>query len=380
VELPRQSPAACPSCPKCQACPECPKPQCPSDGGCKQQLSEVRTELEASKAAKADAATCRQDLEELSGRLPEAQAAWDTERKALRLECRKSVEQAASQAAAKATEEAAQACANSQPPVAEAMPSAAAEQGQQEARAEAVGWPGCVEQDVVLRGKGVYASFEDITTWFGSAAKGCWDNDCTRTDKFEAPSAEDCARACAVMSRCAFWTFGFQDGANHCFLRTSDAGREGSEGFTSASMACQPPATEVSPAQAALAVLDSEELRACDSGGGTEACPDLHNAMRTWNYGIQNLRVSLEGTPHNVGRYLEQISADAEAFIGMAPSDQLTEFYPISAANNRQVFEAVRSFLTNPTDDGQATQLPSALDVSVPRPARGLLCQGDCLA
>mmetsp|Transcript_101684 Transcript_101684/g.303432 ORF Transcript_101684/g.303432 Transcript_101684/m.303432 type:complete len:270 (-) Transcript_101684:111-920(-) len=264
----------------------------------------------------------------------------------------------------------------------EAMPPTGAEQGMEaavEAPASPAAWPQCVEQGVVFRGKGVYASFEDVTAMFGDSARGCWAGDCTRTDKFEAPSAEDCARACAVMSRCAFWTFGEQDGTRQCFMRSSDAGREAAGGFQAAPRACQPSATEVRPSQAALAVLDSPALLACEAGPGGEACPDLHDAMRTWNYGIQNLRVSLANTDHNVGRYLEQISTDADAFLGLPVSDQLPEFYSISAANNRQVFEAVRSFLYQ-VEGGQAPTLPSPMDASVPRPARGLLCRGDCLA
>lgn len=139
-----------------------------------------------------------------------------------------------------------------------------------------------------------------------------------------------------------------------------------------------PPPTSVSPAQAALAVLDLAPLQACDEGIVGDACPNLHLAMRTWDFGIKQLAAAVEGTNTNIGGYLEQISADAEQFLSPAgmelPADQAAEMYRISAQNNRQVFEAVRNFL-----QGQPRKEPGQLlDASLPRPVRGLLCGETC--
>lgn len=233
-------------------------------------------------------------------------------------------------------------------------------------------WPECVERGIVFRGHGQFADFEDLAALFGDAAAGCWNGQCHNSDKFETPRIEDCARACASLDRCRFWSHGEQDGLAQCFLRTSDGGREGADGFIAGAKGCSPPALTFSPSQAALAVLDSQRLRACDQGAGA-ACPSLHDGMRTWLYGIENLKLVMEGAADDqLGGHLEQIWADAVAFVNTDDSAQgLESLYPIAVQNNRMVFEAVRGFLSE-----QDTTPVNHLDASLPRPVRGLLCEG----
>lgn len=233
-------------------------------------------------------------------------------------------------------------------------------------------WPECVERGVVFRGHGQFADFEDLAALFGDAASGCWNGQCHNSDKFETPRIEDCAQACASLDRCRFWSHGEQDGLAQCFLRASDGGREGADGFIAGAKGCSPPPLTFSPSQAALAVLDSQKLRGCDQGAGA-ACPSLHDGMRTWLYGIENLKLVMEGAADDqLGGHLEQIWADAVAFVNTDDGAQgLESLYPIAVQNNRMVFEALRGFLS----EQDATPV-NHLDASLPPPVRGLLCEG----
>ena len=70
--------------------------------------------------------------------------------------------------------------------------------------------------------------------------KGCFQNTCTNTDKFQAADPGVCARLCSELDECTHWSYGEQDddlrgGAlmMKCFLRKSDEGREGAAGWLS---------------------------------------------------------------------------------------------------------------------------------------------------
>mmetsp|Transcript_85030 Transcript_85030/g.193893 ORF Transcript_85030/g.193893 Transcript_85030/m.193893 type:complete len:283 (+) Transcript_85030:36-884(+) len=99
-------------------------------------------------------------------------------------------------------------------------------------------WPACIEQDTVLRGAGQYGLFVD------AAAKGkhlgCFNNDCTKTDKFSCSSMDECAVICSQSEGCTHWTFGNEGGDTKCWLRTGDGGREAAPGFSSATVNCMP--------------------------------------------------------------------------------------------------------------------------------------------
>jgi len=322
------------------SCPACPAVK---DDGCKKELGQVKGQLQTHQAAqqKAEAAQSKEQkvAAECKGQLQECQAKAKASSKA----------EDASAAAAKAT------------PKWSRGP-----------------WPQCSQKDMALRGKADEVSLQDLSALLGSAAAGCRMGDCAATDKFDTPRPEDCARACAALEKCSFWSHG----GNQCFLRASAAGHEAASGFVSAPKDCVPPPTKISARQAVLAVLDSDSLRSCD-GGKNAACPDLHDAMRTWEYAIESLESVLKGKEHNFANFVEQISNDAGYFLNMGDEPpagvNLGEMYGVAAANNRQVLDAIRSWLqTNDVgkDDNEA-QI-SKLDISVPRPARGLLCQGSC--
>merc|ERR1712216_373170 len=107
--------------------------------------------------------------------------------------------------------------------------------------AAASAWPDCQEKDVVIRVAGQPCN-EDLTPYLRKDTKGCLAEDCSNTDKFAAASATACARMCRELDLCKWWSFGEQDGAQKCFLRVGDKGREASAGWPSGAKACAPEA------------------------------------------------------------------------------------------------------------------------------------------
>uniref|UniRef100_A0A6T1H7Q6 Apple domain-containing protein n=1 Tax=Alexandrium monilatum TaxID=311494 RepID=A0A6T1H7Q6_9DINO len=101
----------------------------------------------------------------------------------------------------------------------------------------ASGWPGCQEKDTVIRMAG-QPCFEDLQS-FGVKA-GCFEDDCSNTDKFKATKVESCAYVCKSLELCQWWTYGEQDGMKKCFLRVGDAGRETADGWVSGAKECAP--------------------------------------------------------------------------------------------------------------------------------------------
>jgi len=219
-------------------------------------------------------------------------------------------------------------------------------------------YPGCVEQNSVMRHAGAHAIFVDMSA-FGSA--GCWQNDCKNTDKFNADDMGICARTCAQIDECTHWVYGDQEDAKKCFLRKSDAGREAAEGWLAAPKACAPPAIPDSY----LAFVSGNILLPCD-GGKSDKCPDMARAITTWRFAIKHLKRATEGkVDPNTINFINQISDDTDAFAAQMSEDNL----PVVAGNNRQVFLALASWM-----DSQPKPTLDANDASLPNPIRGMLC------
>lgn len=219
-------------------------------------------------------------------------------------------------------------------------------------------YPACAQKDVVLRHAGAHAIFVDISE-AGSA--GCWQNDCKHSDKFDAADMGICARTCAKIPECTHWSFGEQGGANKCFLRKSDGGRENAEGFYAATKQCKPP--ELSDALAAIKA--SELLHACD-GGKSDACPDMARAINTWRFAISHMQKARGGTiDANSKQYLDQISSDTEAFAAQMSEEN----FHLICDNNRQVFNALIGVLHS-----QPKGVVDPNDKSLPNPLRGQFC------
>jgi len=219
-------------------------------------------------------------------------------------------------------------------------------------------YPGCVEQSSVLRHAGAHAIFVDLSS-FGS--NGCWQNDCKNTDKFNAEDMGVCARTCAQVDECTHWSFGEQEDAKKCFFRKSDAGREMSDGWSSAEKGCAPPSVPDSFAALAAAKL----LLPCDAGK-SDACPDMAKAVTTWRFAIKHLKKASEGkVDANTVNFISQVADDTDAFAAQMSEDN----FPVVAGNNRQVFTALNSWLSS-----QPTPSLDPNDPSLPNPLRGHLC------
>lgn len=224
--------------------------------------------------------------------------------------------------------------------------------------AETAPFPACVQQNVVLRHAGVHAIFADVST---HGAAGCWQNDCKNSDKFISDNPTLCARTCAELVECTHWTFGEQDGAKKCFFRKSDGGRENLEGWSAGTKGCSPAAVP----ESFQALKAGEVLRKCDAGL-SDACPDMARAVNTWQYAIKNLKkAASQKLDAGTMQYVTQIEADTNAFAAQM-SDQN---FPLIMANNRQVFNALQSWMDN------QPQVPvDPNDPSLPLPVRGGFC------
>jgi len=219
-------------------------------------------------------------------------------------------------------------------------------------------YPGCVQQNVVLRHAGAHAIFVDISS---HGAAGCWQNDCKHSDKFNSADMGICARACAHSADCTHWTYGEQDGAKKCFLRKSDGGREQSDSWVSGSKACSPEALP----DAFVAFTAGQLLQPCD-GGKSDACPDMARAVSTWKFAISHLKRATEGAiDANTQQFVNQISADTDAFAAQMSE----ESFPVVVGNNRQVFNALHAWMQS-----QPRVEVNPNDASLPNPLRGHLC------
>jgi len=219
-------------------------------------------------------------------------------------------------------------------------------------------YPGCTEQNSVYRHAGAHAIFVDLSA-FG--ATGCWQNDCKNTDKFNAADMGVCARTCMQFDECTHWSYGEQEDAKKCFLRKSDGGREQADGWVSAPKACAPPAVP----DAHMALTAANILLPCDAGKSA-ACPDMARAVTTWRFAIRHLKKATEGkVDANTVNFINQVSDDTDAFAAQMSEDN----FPVVVGNNRQVFNALYSWLTS---QPQPNLDPS--DASLPNPLRGQLC------
>jgi len=221
-------------------------------------------------------------------------------------------------------------------------------------------YPSCLEKDVVLRHAGAHGIFVDVSP-YGSS--GCWESGCRSSDKFNSREAGVCARACSEIQECTHWSFGSQDGTTSCFLRKSDGGRENADDFVSAAKACAPP--DIPDAWLAMLTSDLPGLKVCDAGK-SEICPDIARAMNTWRFAIAALKRATDGVldPASM-KYVKHIAENTDAFMLQISAEN----FPVIAGNNRQVFEALRPWMSEqPVGDVDAS------DLSLPAPLRGELC------
>jgi len=117
--------------------------------------------------------------------------------------------------------------------------------------------------------------------------------------------------------------------------------------------------------EAFQAYKSGELLRRCDAGL-SDACPDMARAVNTWQYAIRNLKkAAAPKLDAGTMQYITQIEADTNAFAAQM-SDQN---FPLIMSNNRQVFNALQSWM-----DNQPKVDVDVMDSSLPLPVRGSFC------
>lgn len=226
----------------------------------------------------------------------------------------------------------------------------------------------CIETNTVLRHAGEHALFADMSS---HGHKGCFQNDCGMTDKFNAQDRGVCARMCAELEECSHWSFGEQDGQAKCFLRKSDGGREEMKFFSSGAKTCTPP--RLPWAYAALMVAECEGLTACDKGKNPDTCPDVLAATTTWSLAIEYMRRAAEGrVDEGTYGHVLQIKGDTQNVANRVTGDfrPSDADFPRVVYNNRLIFNNLRSWL-----DSHPKAEFSSEDASLPNPLRfGKLC------
>jgi hypothetical protein len=119
-----------------------------------------------------------------------------------------------------------------------------------------------VEDDTIFRGLdsrgSSYALHLDLTVY--GKTSGCFNADCTKSDKFNAEDEAECASTCNTAQECNFWAFGEENGAKKCWLRTGDGGREARSGARGGSRHCAPSSAFVANPQRRSALQGTWEV------------------------------------------------------------------------------------------------------------------------
>jgi len=135
------------------------------------------------------------------------------------------------------------------------------------APAKVLKWPSCVQRNIIIHGYDIGEALMIDLSKHG-AKTGCWNDDCTETDKFTCESMEVCAEMCQKVDACKWWTWGDEDKVKKCWIRTGRHGREKRYGFSSGARGCVNNATS-SPESEVKAIMDSipdaKDVKAVDT-------------------------------------------------------------------------------------------------------------------
>ncbi|CAE8619392.1 unnamed protein product, partial [Polarella glacialis] len=108
-------------------------------------------------------------------------------------------------------------------------------------KAKVVKWPNCIKRNTVINGFDVNEALMVDLRPFG-AKEGCWNDNCSSTDKFNCDSLDHCANICVQVEGCHWWTWGVEEFAAKCWLRSDRHGRSKRYGFSSGMRNCTPAA------------------------------------------------------------------------------------------------------------------------------------------
>ncbi|CAK0848876.1 unnamed protein product [Prorocentrum cordatum] len=217
-------------------------------------------------------------------------------------------------------------------------------------------YPACIVTGIVLRHLGEHGVFVDVTS---HGSTGCFQNNCSHSDKFVAADPGVCARRCA------------EDGALRCFLRRSDGGRQWAKGWSAGTKACAP--APLPDAHAALAVRARASRPATGARARAVRTCSRRCARGCWRSGTSSARLA--------GAWTRSRCSTSTRLPPIHPIWWITGDYRPSDAdfprvvfNNRLIFNSLRDWL-----DSQAKAELGEQDLSLPVPLRtGGLCGGSC--
>ena len=113
---------------------------------------------------------------------------------------------------------------------------------------EKMKWPECISHGQTIRSVANAGVFVNLAA-FG-ITDGCFREDCTYTDHFSSGSPATCARTCASIRACQWWSFWISRTGGTCWLRRHDQQRDTMLESMTASRDCLPtfaPVAEVEP-------------------------------------------------------------------------------------------------------------------------------------
>eukprot|EP00435_Cladocopium_sp_Y103_P074394 s24_g48.t1 len=112
-------------------------------------------------------------------------------------------------------------------------------------RSETTEWPGCIEAGLSrsLEGRGLFVNLGAL-----GIERGCFQDDCSHSDHFEAVTPAECAKICKKIAACRQWIF-WEGNPSTCWLRQSLSRLRSAGGALSGSSACVPPDEDEGPAE-----------------------------------------------------------------------------------------------------------------------------------
>ncbi|CAK9101733.1 unnamed protein product [Durusdinium trenchii] len=185
-------------------------------------------------------------------------------------------------------------------------------------------WPSCVRRNVVVNGYDIDAAvFEDLTP-FG-AKEGCWKDNCLRSDKFNCDSMDHCATVCSQVPKCSWWTWGVEEFAAKCWLRTGTSRKSKRYGFSSGTRNCTVALKTATTTPAADGASEVEALKArrlssfddLPQGWDLPLGSMLHMPIFEWRDKESELRREMKGESCRIHGYFDVNRVPGNFHIGV---------------------------------------------------------------
>ena len=123
---------------------------------------------------------------------------------------------------------------------------------------EQLKWPECIAHGQTIRGVASAGVFVNLAAL--GISDGCFREDCTYTDHFSSGSPATCARMCASIRACRWWSFWTSRTGGTCWLRRHDQQRDTMMESMTASRECLPSFAPVAEAEPTLFQLAKDAL------------------------------------------------------------------------------------------------------------------------